>query len=136
MNEIYDTFLRTLTDIYDANFPVQEYILKDKDSKSPWISKALKKSSKKKQKLYIKFLITKTIEDEFKYKTYKILFKKLRKKAKLTYYFKLLRKSKTVSKWTWQVIKTITGKQKQKNQIFSPKKLKLMKHYTKSTRRC
>ena len=72
-------FFRTLTDIYDANFPKREYILKDKDNKSPWISKGLKKSSKKKQRLYIKFLKTKTPEDEFKYKTYKSLFEKLKK---------------------------------------------------------
>ena len=32
-----------------------------------------------KQKLYIKFLKTKTLEDEFKYKTYKSLFEKLKK---------------------------------------------------------
>ena len=82
MNEIYDTFLKTLTDIYDANFPIREYILKDKDIKSPWIGKGLKKSSKKKQKLYIKFLKTKTLEDEFKYKTYKSLCEKLIKKLK------------------------------------------------------
>ena len=30
VNEIYGTFLRTLTDIYDANFPIREYIPKDK----------------------------------------------------------------------------------------------------------
>ena len=72
-------FFRTLTDIYDANFPKREYILKDKDNKSPWISKGLKKSSKKKQRLYIKFLKAKTPEDEFKYKTYKSLFEKLKK---------------------------------------------------------
>ena len=82
MNEIYDTFLETLTDIYDANFPIREYILKGKDIKSPWISKGLKKSSKTKQRLYIKFLKTKTLEDESKYKNYKILFEKLRKKLK------------------------------------------------------
>ena len=35
VNEIYDTFLRRLTDIYDANFPMREYILKDKDIKIP-----------------------------------------------------------------------------------------------------
>ena len=37
VNEIYDMFLRTLTDIYDVNFPIREYlkILKDKDIKSP-----------------------------------------------------------------------------------------------------
>ena len=82
MNEIYDTFLKTLTDIYDANFPIREYILKDKDIKSPWITKGLKKSSKRKQKLYIKYLKTKTLEDEFKYKTYTNPFQKPKKKKK------------------------------------------------------
>ena len=82
MNEIYDTFLKTLTDFYDANCLIRKYILKDKDIKSPWISKCLKKSSKTKQRLYIKFLKTKTLEDESKYKNYKILFEKLRKKLK------------------------------------------------------
>ena len=57
-----------------------ECILKDKDIKSLWISKGLKKSSNHKQKLYIKFLKTKKLEDEFKYKTYKYQFEKLRKK--------------------------------------------------------
>ena len=42
VNEIYDTFLKILTDIYDANFPIREYILKDKDIKSHWIRKGLK----------------------------------------------------------------------------------------------
>ena len=53
-----------------------------------------------------------TPEDGFKYKTYKSLFKKL-KKAKVTYYLKLLRKYKTdLGKQTPQVMKEITGKQK------------------------
>ena len=82
VNEIYDTFLKTLTNIYDANFPIREYILKGKDIKSPSISQGLKKSSKRKQRLCIKFLKTKTLEDESKYKNYKILFEKLRKKLK------------------------------------------------------
>ena len=98
MNEIYDTFLKTLTDIYDANFPIREYILKDKDIKSPWISKTLKKPSKAKQRLYIKFLQTKTVEDESKYKNCKSLFEKLRKKAKIAYFSKLLHNYRTDSK--------------------------------------
>ena len=117
MNETYETFLKTLTDIYDANFPIREYILKDKDIKPPWISKDLKKSSKAKQRLCIKFLKTKTFKDESKYKNYKSLFKELRKKAKMTYYSKLLHKYKTDSKRTWQVMKEITGKQKAKSNL-------------------
>ena len=100
MNEIYDMFLRILTDIYDANFPIQEYILKDIDIKSPWISKGLKKPSEKEQELHIKFLKTKTLEGELKYKTYKSLFKKLKKNAKMSYYSKFSHKYKTDSKWT------------------------------------
>ena len=81
VNEVYDTFLKTLTDIYDASFPIREYILKDKDIKSPWIDKCLKKSPKTKQRLCVKFLKTKTLEDQSKYKNYKSLFEKLRKKS-------------------------------------------------------
>ena len=40
----------------------------------------------KKQKLYINFLKTDTLDDEFKYKSYKSLFEKLRKIAKINYY--------------------------------------------------
>ena len=105
----------TLADIYDANFPIREYILKDKDIKSSWISKALKKSPKEKQRLYIRFLKTKTLENEFKYKTYKILFKKLRKKVKITHYSKLLHRYKTDAERNWQVMTGITGKQKKSN---------------------
>ena len=112
MNEIYDTFLKTLADIYDANFPIREYILKDEGIKSPWISKGLKKSSKTKQRLYIKFLKTNTLEAESKYKNYKSIFEKLRKKTEISCYSKLLHKYKTDSNRTWQVMKEITGKQK------------------------
>ena len=49
----------------------------------------------------MKFLNTKKLEDEFKDKTYKSLFEKLRKKAKITHYSKLLHKHKTDSKPTW-----------------------------------
>ena len=126
MNEICDTFLKTLTDIYDANFPIREYILKDKDIKSPWICKGLQKFSKTKQRLYIKVLKTKTLEDESKHKNYKSLFEKLRKKAKIAYYLKLLHKYKTDSKRTWQVMKEITGKQKTKSKLL-PREIKLNK---------
>ena len=67
-------FNGTVNEIHDINFPIRENILKEKNIKSPWISKGLKKSSKKKQKSYIKFLKTKPLEDQFKYKTYKSLF--------------------------------------------------------------
>ena len=85
-----------------------------------------KKSSKTKQRLYIKFLKTKTLADESKYKNYKSLFEKLRKKAKIAYYSKLLRKYKTDSQRTWQVVKEITGKQNTKSNRL-PREIKVDK---------
>ena len=78
------------------------------------------------QRLYIKFLKTKTLEYESKYKNYKGLFEKLRKKAKIDYYSKLLHKYKTDSKQTWQVMKEITGKQKSKSNLL-PREIKVNK---------
>ena len=53
-----------------------DFQIKVKDLQVPCISKALKKSSKEKQKLYIKFLKHKSTQNEQIYKNYKHLFSK------------------------------------------------------------
>ena len=85
-----------------------------------------KKILKDKTKVIHQIFKTKTLEDESKYKNYKSLFEKLRKKAKVTYFSKLLHKYKTDSKRTWQVMKEITGKQKTKSN-FLPREVKVNK---------
>ena len=80
------------------------------------MSKAMRKSSKQKQKLYIKFLKSKNPEDELIYKNYKNLFEKLRKKSKQNYYSNLLEKHKDNAKQRWQILKEITEKVQKKNQ--------------------
>ena len=50
------------------------------------MTEGLQISSKKKQKLYDKFLKFKINENEKKYKTYKSLLKILKEKSKNTYY--------------------------------------------------
>ena len=54
VNEIYDTFLRTVTDIYNAHFPIPEYILKD--IKPYWISKLLRNPRRKNKNYESDFL--------------------------------------------------------------------------------
>ena len=54
------------------------------------------KSSKQKEKLYNKFLKSRTKENEVIYKAYKNLFEVIRKKSERTYYSKLFVKYK---KW-------------------------------------
>ena len=47
-----------------------------------WMTKALLKSSKRKQKLYEKFLKKRTLQNESIYKGHKSLFESLKKKSK------------------------------------------------------
>ena len=68
--------------MYDMNFPLTEIEIKPKNLKTPWLSKGLKKSSKTKQRLDITFLKIKSAEFEEKYKIYKNIFEKLKKKNK------------------------------------------------------
>ena len=79
------------------------------------MSKDMRKSSKQKQKLYIKFLKSKNPEDEFIYKNYKNLFENLRKKYKQNIYSNLSEKDKENAKRRWQILKKITGKVEKKN---------------------
>ena len=94
------------------NFSLTDIEIKHKNLKTPWFSKGLKKPSKIKQRLYIKFLKNKSAECEEKYKNYKNLFEKLKIKSKKNYYASLLNKYKYDTKQTWQVIKEIIGKEK------------------------
>ena len=57
---------------------MNEIKIKPKNWKTPWFSKELKKSSKTKQKLYIKLKTKKSAESEEKYKNYKNLFEELK----------------------------------------------------------
>ena len=54
--------------------------LKTKHIQSPWITKRIAKSSKRKQNLYEKFLKHRTREIEFICKSYKNLFERLKKR--------------------------------------------------------
>ena len=66
----------------------------------PRITKGLLKSSKRKQKLYNKFLKHRTYKNENIYKTYKSLFETLKSKSKINYYKKLIDKHKNNIKRT------------------------------------
>ena len=81
-NDAYDIFLNVFSDLYDIAFPKKEIEIKTKLLNTPWITKGLRKSSKRKQRLYEKFLKNRTLENEKTYKTYKNLFEKIKKHAK------------------------------------------------------
>ena len=74
-NESYDQFIKTFSLIYYDCFPIKIIEIKTKNLLSPWITKGIKKSSKRKQKLYERFLKKKSPK-RFKKIPRKNIFKK------------------------------------------------------------
>ena len=65
--------------LYEEAFTKLEIKIKQKDLISPWCTKGIMKFSKQKQKLYNKFLKSRTKENEVMYKGYKNIFEAIRK---------------------------------------------------------
>ena len=85
--------------------------IKGKSLVSLWITKGIRKSSRKKQHLYEKLLKPKTTKTLETYKNYKNLFEKFLKSSKKHYQNKL-EKCKNNLKTTWKTMKEIIGKSK------------------------
>ena len=67
----------TLLIFFDQAFPERKIEIKQKNLPSPWISKGLRKSSKRKQRLYEQILIQRRDKNYETYKIYKDLLEKL-----------------------------------------------------------
>ena len=65
--------------ICNTPFRFQNVKVKLKDVETPWMSKDLKKSSKQKQNLYMKYLRKKDMKSKETYENYKNIFEKLKK---------------------------------------------------------
>ena len=79
-NEAYKAFLERFLLLYGKYFPIRKIKIKAKDLESPWITDGIKKSSKKKQRLYQKFLKKRTETNESEYKNYQKLFESVKKR--------------------------------------------------------
>ncbi|XP_065658022.1 uncharacterized protein LOC136082540 [Hydra vulgaris] len=92
-NKAYDLFLAQFCKYYDLAFPLKKIVINSKSLLSPWMTKGLLKSFKRKQKLYEKYLKHKSFTNEINYKNYKSLFEKTKKHSKRNYYAKMLKKT-------------------------------------------
>ena len=81
-NQAYNIFLKQFLIIYNSCFPMKTIEIKRKNLLSPWITRGLIKSSKRKQKLYVTFLKNKSYRNEQRYKQYKNLFEKIKINSK------------------------------------------------------
>ena len=108
----YEAFFNKFTSLYDKIFEKFAVTVKSKTLKNPWITKGILKSSKTKQRLYDKFLKSKTYEHEISYKNYRKLFESIKQRAKSQYYSKMILHYKDNIKKTWQIMKEVIGKGK------------------------
>ena len=106
-NNSYKFFLEKFERIYDQTFPERKIGVKPKNPVSPWITQCLRKSSRKKQRLYRKFLKQRNSKNEEAYKMNKNLFEKLKKQSKNLYFQIKLKKCKNSIRNTWKIIKSI-----------------------------
>ena len=97
-NESYDQFIKKFSLIYDDCFPIKVIEIKTKNLLSPWITKGIKKSSKRKQNLYEKCLKKKSPKNEKEYKDCKQLFEKIKKDSKKKIFKKKLAFIRTILK--------------------------------------
>ena len=81
-NESYKKFIAILSSINDEFFPKSRIKVRHNKNTTPWITRGIAKSSKRKQKLYEKFLKKRTSKNEMNYKNYRRLFKSVKRKSK------------------------------------------------------
>ena len=118
----YRNFNEQLTNIYYESFPLK----KVKDSKinsKPWITSGFKKSIRKKNSLYKKFINSPTDENHAKFKQYRNKLNSLLRKSKKQYYSNTLEKSKSDIKQTWNILKNLLNSNKGRSNY--PKSFKL-----------
>ena len=93
-NDAYNHFSHKLIVLCDKYFPKQDIRIYKKDLQSPWITREIKKSSKRKQKLYVKFLKKRTRKNELECNNYKKLFESIKRGPKRNYFSSLMLKHK------------------------------------------
>ena len=109
-NEAYDKFYHIFECHYSKAFPLTTKFIKTKAQQNPWIIPGIIKSSKKKQRLYEKFIKKRTFKNETNYKNYNRLFVTIVERSKKYYYSGQSLKYKNNIQKTWNIIKEIVGK--------------------------
>ena len=94
MKQIGKTLRPLLIQMKHKYFPKQKIKVKTKDLQSPWVTKGIKKLSKKKKRLYQKFLKNRNVKNETEYKSYKKLFETIKERSKKNHFSKLILKYK------------------------------------------
>ena len=108
----YNSFIDTFKSLYDKTFPIVEFKVKTKTLLNPWFTRGFDKSSRVKQKLYDRYLKSRSDMDRTAYLTYKNLFEKLKTRLNRNITNLYCKNIKETQKNTWKILKELLGKKK------------------------
>ena len=114
---VYNNFVTTIKSTFDTCFPLVKTSRKKNKDKT-WISNELKKSCRKKSRLYKKWLLSKDLNDRQIYKCFAGKHDKLLKKAKADYYYECFHQKKNNIRDMWKELNSI-GNFNGKNKVDS-----------------
>ena len=111
-DETFQILHETLIMSMNKHMPLETKKLTKKDTcNEPWITKGIEKCINKQRQLYKKSIGNKaTDKDHKKYKEYRGMLQKVKRKAIMDYYQEKCTKYKNETRKLWNVINTITGK--------------------------
>ena len=90
----------------------------------PWITKGIEKSSNRQKQLYRKSISNKSTEKDLnKYKEYRSMLQRIKRKAKMNYYQGKCKEYKNETRKLWTVINTITGKKRNRENMIESLKI-------------
>ena len=113
-NNAYNSFLTKYSETYNACFPLKKLAGKRKRINKPWLSKALIKCIKRKNKLYKLYIQNPSTDREIIYKHYKNKLNHSLRIAKRLYYERKLDKVKSKTRDTWRLLNEILNRKKKK----------------------
>jgi len=105
-NAAYSKFHDIISKQFEHCFPLTR-VSKSRAKDKSWITKGLRKSSKRKNKLYKIWLKTGNKSDEIKYKTYRKVFSKATAKAELSHYRHIFDNKANSVKQLWRNLNTL-----------------------------
>jgi len=115
----FTIFYNTYKTCFDQCFPLTKIKLGYKNKK-PWLTEELKEMIKTKNKLYCRYIKSKTPHDKLNYSKFKGQLRSVLRRAERSHYDDLFSRHKTNLRKSWNIIKDVINKKQHNND----------KHYT------
>ena len=110
----FTTFYNTYKTCFDQCFPPTKIKLGYRNKK-PWLTEELKEMIKTKNKLYCKYIKSKTPHDQLIYSKFKSRLRSILRRAERSHYDDLFSRHKTNLRKSWDIIKDVINKKQHNN---------------------